>query len=145
MAALDAEVVDLLRQIQNRIAFNAQIEKCIEPLAAGIEVDHSAFEFTFADSRIPGTHPSALKAGPEHNVVFIEAANMRGRKIRAAPVQVVERAPSLAVAVFGFFLLDIVLLQGSAPTPAGIDQSSLVMEARWRGAGDDDGLQLLRT
>ena len=65
--------------------------------------------------------------------------------VRAAPVQVVQSAPGLAVAVLGLFLFDIVLLQRLAPAPAGVNQLCLVTNTRARGAGHDDRFESLRS
>src|SRR5438876_11778492 len=110
MAAFDSDIIDALGEIERGISLYAKIEKSIEPLTAGIEMDDSSFEFAFAKLCIPWAHPRALKTGPEHNVVLVEAVNVRRRKIGAAPIEIVERAPGLAVTVFGFLLFHVVLL-----------------------------------
>jgi hypothetical protein len=86
MAALDAEVVDLLGKIQNGVAFDAKVEKGVKPLASGVEMNDRAFEFAFAEPGVPRAHAGALKAGPKHHVVLAEPVNMCRGKIRAAPV-----------------------------------------------------------
>ncbi len=41
MAALDAEIIDLLGEVEHGVAFDAEIEKSVEPFAAGVEVNHA--------------------------------------------------------------------------------------------------------
>jgi len=55
MAALDAEIVNAFGKVERRVAFDAEIEKGVEPLTAGVEMKQRAFVPPFADGRIPGT------------------------------------------------------------------------------------------
>ena len=41
VAALDAQIVDLLGEVEHGVAFDAEIEKSIEPFAAGVEVNYA--------------------------------------------------------------------------------------------------------
>jgi hypothetical protein len=77
MAAFDAQIIDLLRQVEHRVAFDAEIEKGIEPFTAGIEMNHGAFELAFAELGVPWAHAGALEAGAEHHLILIEAFDMR--------------------------------------------------------------------
>ena len=86
MAALDAEIVDLLGEVQHCVAFDPEIEKSIEPLAAGVKVDDGSFEFTFAELCVPRAHAGTLKARPKNHIVLAEAVDVRGREFGAAPV-----------------------------------------------------------
>ena len=105
---------------------------------------HRAFEFAFAELGVPRAHARALKTGTEHNIVLIEALDMRGLNVGAAPVEIVQRAPSVAVAVLGFLLFHVVLLQNTAPARAGIGQLRFVAVAWPQRAGDDDGFEFFR-
>ena len=69
---------------------------------------------------------------------------MRRLNVGAAPVQIIQRAPGVAVAVLGFLFLDVVLLQDVAPAQAGIGELRFVAIARPHGAGNDDGFEFLR-
>src|SRR5262245_24511102 len=69
---------------------------------------------------------------------------MRRLKIGAAPVQVIERAPSIAVAVLGLLFLDVVLLQDGAPARTGVDQLRFVATTRSKRAANHNRLQFLR-
>src|ERR1041384_7590170 len=142
MAAFDADVVYPFGEVKRGIPFDPEVEKRVEPFAAGVEVNKVAFKLAFPELRVPWTHARTLKTGTENHVVLIEALDMRGRQIRAAPVEVVERAPCLAVAVFGFLLFDIVLLECLAPTPSGLHESRLVAQRRPRRPRDDNRLEL---
>src|SRR5262249_8910818 len=120
VAALDAEVVDLLGEIERRVAAHAEIEKRVEPFAAGVEAHRRALVRPFAQLAVPGAEPLALKAGPEHDVVLVEARDVARVELGAAPVVIVERAPRLAVAVLGLLFLDVVDLQDRAPAHTGV-------------------------
>ena len=89
MAALDAQIIDLLGEVEHGIALDAEIKKRVEPFAAGVEMNHGALEFAFAELRVPGTHARALKAGTKHDVVLVEALDVRGLKVGAAPVEII--------------------------------------------------------
>ncbi len=144
MAALDAEIVDLLGQVEHAVAFDAKIEKRVEPFAAGIEMHDGAFEFAFSQLRIPGAHARALKTGTKHYVVLIEALDMRGLQIGAAPIEIIQSAPGIAMTIFGFLFLDIVLLQNVAPAQTCVRQLCLIAIAWPQRAGDDDGFEFFR-
>src|SRR5262249_15768680 len=77
MAALDSQIIDLLGQVEYRVAFDAEIEKRIEPFTAGIEMDHGPFEFAFAELCVPRAHARTLKTGAKHDLVLIEAFDVR--------------------------------------------------------------------
>src|SRR5581483_3818639 len=62
----------------------------------------------------------------------------------AAPVQIIQRAPGIAVAVLGFLLFYVVLLQHAAPALTGVGQFHFIPVARPQAAADDDGFELLR-
>src|SRR5262245_61595808 len=76
VAALDAEIVDLLGEIQHCVTLDSKIEKSIEPLAARVEVHDGSFEFSFAKLCVPRAHARALKAGPQDHIVLAEAVNV---------------------------------------------------------------------
>src|ERR1051326_4759664 len=117
MAAFNSDIVDALREIQRGISLYPQIEKCIEPFAAGVGMHQRTLKLPLAQLRVPWTHARALKAGTKHDIVRLESLNVRRRQIRAAPVQIVQRAPCLAVAVFCFLLFHVVLLESPPPSP----------------------------
>src|SRR5690349_14211871 len=48
MTALYSQVIDLLGKVEHRVAFDAEIEKGVEPFTAGVEAHHGAFKFAFA-------------------------------------------------------------------------------------------------
>src|SRR5712692_5034025 len=126
MAALDAEVVDPLRQVESGVSFDAEVKKSVEPFAAGVEAYGGSLVGPFAERCVPRAEPLALKAGSQDHVVLIEARDVRRIYIGAAPVQIVERAPRLAVAVLGFLFLAVVHLQDRPPAQARLDQLRLV-------------------
>src|SRR5262249_40255020 len=78
VAALDAEIVDLLGEIQHRVTLDSKIEKSIEPLAARVEVHDGSFEFPFAKLCVPRAHARALKAGSQNHIVLAETVNVCG-------------------------------------------------------------------
>src|SRR5690348_18341074 len=108
-------------------------------------MNHRAFEVTLAELGVPRAHTGALKTGTEHDIVLIEALDVRRLQIGAAPTEIVQCTPRVAMAVFGFLFLDVVLLQHRAPAHAGVYQSRLVAISRSQGAGNDDRLELFRT
>src|ERR1041384_251746 len=62
VAALDAEVVDLLGEIEDFVAFHAEIEERVEPLTAGVEVTDRALLRPLADLDVPRAEALALIA-----------------------------------------------------------------------------------
>ncbi len=100
MAALDAEVVDALREIKDIVAFESQVIKSVHPLAAGVEVADLAFEASFADLYVPRAHARALETGAKRHAILIQAFRFVGDNC-AAPIKFRDRAPVFAVADTG--------------------------------------------
>ncbi len=138
VAALDAEIVDALGEIKDVVALESEIVKSVHPLAAGVEVADLAFESSFADLHIPRAHARALKAGPQRNTILIQTFRFIGDD-RAAPIELRDRAPVLAVADARqtFFDGGFSRRDSFCPAHAGTDQAMLVVRARPLGAPGD--------
>src|SRR3954468_6874389 len=96
MAALDAQVVDPLGEVEDGVALESQVVERVHPLAAGVEVDDGALVGSLADLGIPGTESGALEAGTQGDAVLVEALFLVGDH-GAPPVVPRDRAPVLAV------------------------------------------------
>src|SRR5262249_35237099 len=143
MAALNAQIVDAFGQIENVVALEAQIVKCILPLAAGVEMADFPLVPSFADLDIPRTEPRALKTGTQHDAILVQATGFIGYDC-APPVQLGDRAPGIPMADAFFLLRNRIdaRLYGFSPAQPSLDERRLVVHLWSPGTPNNDGLQL---
>jgi hypothetical protein len=79
VAALDAKIIDLLGEIKHRVAFDAEVEKSVEPLAAGVEVNHVPLNSPSPSFGVPG-HRRRTESRAAARRRFVES-------LRYAPVE----------------------------------------------------------
>src|SRR5262249_53664494 len=110
VTALDAQVVDLLGQVEDVVALDVEVVERVQPLAAGVEMDDRALVRTLADLGVPGAQPGALVAGPRGDGVLVQAAGVIG-DLGGQPVVAGDRAPAAPVAD-AFAVVDLEHLAG---------------------------------
>src|SRR5581483_8820894 len=141
MAALDAEVVDALREVEHVVALDVEVEEGVEPFGAGVEVDLGADVVAVAQLGVPGAHATALEAGAGRDAVRLEAARVvfdHG----GAPVGAGDGAPRATMADVAA-LVGRVDAERCAPALARVDESLLVADGWAPRTSGDDGLEPL--
>ena len=93
MAALDPQIVDPLRQVENAIPPDSQVKEGVQPFAAGIEARDGSLIRALFDFYIPGTKTLALKARPQGYTVLVKSSIMVWGDFGATPIVIIQCAP----------------------------------------------------